>query len=168
MVSSGLRETIRFLVEHGMVDVIVASAGGVEEDLIKCLAPTYVGDFELAGRDLRQRGLNRIGNLLVPNDNYCKFEDWIIPILDNCLDEQVNQVGFPSRIICLAHHPPILNLTAAILRTAYDAPAQGTKWTPSNLIHRLGQEIKHPDSILYWAAKVGAGFLGVLGEDPAC
>jgi deoxyhypusine synthase len=24
--------------------------------------------------------LNRIGNLLVPNDNYCKFENWIMPI----------------------------------------------------------------------------------------
>ncbi len=31
------------------------------------------------------KGLNRIGNMLVPNSNYCKFEDWIIPILDACL-----------------------------------------------------------------------------------
>ena len=27
------------------VDCIVTTAGGIEEDLIKCLAPTYVGDF---------------------------------------------------------------------------------------------------------------------------
>ena len=33
IVSSGLRETLRFLVEHKMVDAIVATAGGVEEDL---------------------------------------------------------------------------------------------------------------------------------------
>jgi deoxyhypusine synthase len=26
-----------------MVDVIVATAGGVEEDFIKCLAPTFLG-----------------------------------------------------------------------------------------------------------------------------
>lgn len=38
------------------------------------MAPTYVGDFQLAGADLRRRGLNRIGNMLVPNSNYCKFE----------------------------------------------------------------------------------------------
>ncbi|NWJ02480.1 DHYS synthase, partial [Crypturellus undulatus] len=62
------------------VDVLVTTAGGVEEDLIKCLAPTYVGDFELRGQELRERGINRIGNLLVPNDNYCKFEDWLMPI----------------------------------------------------------------------------------------
>jgi deoxyhypusine synthase len=69
LISSGLRETLRFLAQHKMVDVIVATAGGVEEDFIKCLAPTYVGDFALKGADLRRRGLNRIGNLLVPNDN---------------------------------------------------------------------------------------------------
>ncbi|NXW74491.1 DHYS synthase, partial [Hirundo rustica] len=74
------RESIRYLVQRGMVDVLVTTAGGVEEDLIKCLAPTYIGDFHLRGRDLRENGINRIGNLLVPNDNYCKFEDWLMPI----------------------------------------------------------------------------------------
>jgi deoxyhypusine synthase len=71
----------------------VTTAGGVEEDLIKCLCPTFLGDFHLAGRDLRSRGINRIGNLLVPNDNYCKFEDWVMPILDQLVIEQKEQVG---------------------------------------------------------------------------
>jgi deoxyhypusine synthase len=35
-----------------------------------------------------RRGLNRIGNLIVPNDNYCKFEDWMMPILDAMKKEQ--------------------------------------------------------------------------------
>uniref|UniRef100_A0A1B6EFG6 Deoxyhypusine synthase n=2 Tax=Clastoptera arizonana TaxID=38151 RepID=A0A1B6EFG6_9HEMI len=88
MVSSGIRETIRFLVEHRLVDCLVTTAGGVEEDLIKCFAPTYLGDFNLDGRDLREKGLNRIGNLIVPNLNYCVFEDWIMPQLDKMLEEQ--------------------------------------------------------------------------------
>lgn len=71
---------------------MVTTAGGVEEDLIKCLAPTYKGDFSLPGALLRSKGLNRIGNLLVPNENYCKFEDWIIPIFDQMLKEQVEEV----------------------------------------------------------------------------
>ena len=57
-----------------MIDCIVASAGGIEEDFIKCLAPTFLGDFSLPGRELRDKGINRIGNLLVPNNNYVKFE----------------------------------------------------------------------------------------------
>ncbi|CAI0418489.1 unnamed protein product [Linum tenue] len=74
------------------VDVVVTTAGGIEEDLIKCLAPTYRGDFSLPGAQLRAKGLNRIGNLLVPNDNYCKFEDWVIPIFDQMLKEQTENV----------------------------------------------------------------------------
>lgn len=41
------------------MDVIVTTAGGVEEDLIKCLAHTYLGDFSLPGKELRLRGINR-------------------------------------------------------------------------------------------------------------
>lgn len=120
LVSSGLREIIKYLVQHNLVDVIVSSAGGVEEDFIKCLGNTYMGDFNLNGQSLRKQGLNRIGNLLVPNDNYCKFEDWIMPILDQMLVEQKEN---------------------------------GTIWTPSTMIHRLGKEINHEDSIYYWCYK---------------
>lgn len=101
LISSGVRESIRYLVQHNMVDVLVTTAGGIEEDFIKCLAPTYLGDFSLKGRELRDKGINRIGNLLVPNDNYCKFEDWIIPIFDKMLQEQKEQgiVWTPSKMI---------------------------------------------------------------------
>ncbi|NXN92896.1 DHYS synthase, partial [Rhinopomastus cyanomelas] len=70
----------RVTVGSPQVDVVVTTAGGVEEDLIKCLAPTFLGDFSLRGRELRENGINRIGNLLVPNSNYCRFEDWLAPI----------------------------------------------------------------------------------------
>ena len=66
----------------------MTSAGGIEEDFIKCLGPTYVGSFSLSGSALRKKGLNRIGNLLIANDNYCHFEDWLMPILDEMLVEQ--------------------------------------------------------------------------------
>eukprot|EP00899_Mesostigma_viride_P015673 jgi/Mesvir1/24106/Mv10828-RA.1 len=101
LMSSGVRESVRFLVEHKMVHCVVTTAGGVEEDLIKCLAPTFLGDFALSGADLRRKGINRIGNLLVPNDNYCKFEDWVLPILDKMLVEQREQgvLWTPSRMI---------------------------------------------------------------------
>ena len=77
------------------VDVVVTTAGGIEEDLIKCLAPTYRGEFSLPGALLRSKGLNRIGNLLVPNDNYCKFENWIMPLFDQMLQEQSTEVMIP-------------------------------------------------------------------------
>ncbi|KAK9357907.1 Deoxyhypusine synthase [Lipomyces starkeyi] len=102
LISSGLRSTLRYLTQNKHVSAIVTTAGGVEEDLIKCLAPTYLGDFTLPGAALREQGMNRIGNLLVPNDNYCLFEEWIIPIFDKMLEEQEADpelVWSPSKVI---------------------------------------------------------------------
>jgi len=94
MVTSGTRETIRFLVKNKMVDCIVTTAGGVEEDFVKCLAPTYVGNFHVDDRELRDQGINRAGNLFIPNENYCLFETWVTPILDKMVEEQNTKVEF--------------------------------------------------------------------------
>lgn len=78
----------------------MTTAGGIEEDFIKCFAPTFLGEFSLDGKTLREAGINRIGNLLVPNDNYCSFENWIMPILDEMLKEQHDGVVWsPSKLI---------------------------------------------------------------------
>ncbi|KAL5488312.1 DYS1 [Sanghuangporus weigelae] len=101
LISSGLREIILYLVKHRHVSAIVTTAGGIEEDFIKCLGKTYLADWNLDGAALRRRGMNRIGNLIVPNDNYCYFEDWLMPILDTLVAEQkaTGEVWAPSSII---------------------------------------------------------------------
>ena len=52
-----MREIIKFLCQHKMIDVLVTTAGGVEEDFIKCLGSTVLGEFHLEGAGLRKRGL---------------------------------------------------------------------------------------------------------------
>lgn len=101
MVSSGLREIIRYLIEHKKVDVCVTSGGGFEEDIIKCLADTVLGDFRLSGKELREKAINRIGNLLVPNNNYIKFEEFSMPILEELYIEQkkTGKIFTPYEII---------------------------------------------------------------------
>lgn len=103
----------------------MTTAGGVEEDFIKCLGNTYLGSFDQPGAALRAKGMNRIGNLLVPNDNYCHFEDWVMPILNKMLEEQEDSK--------LSEEP--------------------THWTPSKVIARLGKEINDERSVYYWAYK---------------
>jgi deoxyhypusine synthase len=101
LISSGLREVILYLVKHKHIAAIVTTAGGIEEDFIKCLGKTFLADFNMDGADLRRRGMNRIGNLILPNDNYCKFEDWLTPILNAMLAEQKEKgvVWSPSSFI---------------------------------------------------------------------
>lgn len=74
MVSSGLRDIFAYLVRHKMVHVLVTTAGGVEEDIIKTMKPFVLGSFRAKGAELREKGINRIGNIYVPNDRYIEFE----------------------------------------------------------------------------------------------
>jgi deoxyhypusine synthase len=101
MISSGVRESILFLVKNKLIDCIVSTAGGIEEDFMKCMAPTFMGKFESDGLELRKNGLNRIGNMVVPNDNYRHFESWFLELLDKMLVEQkeTNFNWTPSKII---------------------------------------------------------------------
>ena len=87
-VSSGNREIIRYLVQHKMVDCLVTTAGGIEEDFIKTHAPFHIADFRLDGAQLRKKGINRIGNLLAPNERYIWFEEFFQPLLKELVEEQ--------------------------------------------------------------------------------
>lgn len=88
MVSSGLRDVFRYLVQEKKVDVVVTTAGGIEEDIIKCLGDFKLGDFRADGSELREKGINRIGNIFVPNSRYVKFEEFLQPILEELYEEQ--------------------------------------------------------------------------------
>jgi deoxyhypusine synthase len=101
MVTSGLRDVFRYLAEHKLVDIIVTTAGGVEEDIIKCIEPFILGDFEAPGADLRKRGIIRTGNIFVPNSRYCRFEDWLNPLLEKMAHEQklTNHIITPSEFV---------------------------------------------------------------------
>ncbi|KAF6137842.1 hypothetical protein GIB67_040550 [Kingdonia uniflora] len=131
LISSGVRETVRYLVEHRMVDVVVTTAGGIEEDLIKCLAPTYKGDFSLPGAYLRSKGLNRIAccpaccPMLRPNWHSHRCSE--LDMFDSVLIFVVVIFFFLQKVL----------------------------WTPSKVISRLGKEINHPSSYLHWAYKNG-------------
>lgn len=80
-----------FIITAPSVLSVLMSLSEVYVFLPQCLAPTYLGDFHLKGVELRKEGLNRIGNMLVPNSNYCAFEDWIMPIFEAMLAEQQEQ-----------------------------------------------------------------------------
>lgn len=103
LVSSGLRDTFAVLARQRKVDCFISSAGGIEEDVIKCLGKTVVARFDMDGRELRKHGYNRIGNLLVPNDNYCHFEDYFTKVIKSVYATQLQsnwaECTAPSDII---------------------------------------------------------------------
>ncbi|MDO8508844.1 MAG: deoxyhypusine synthase [Nanoarchaeota archaeon] len=96
LVSSGLREAFRYLVENKKVDTVVTTCGGIEEDIIKCLGDFKLGNFRADGQDLRKKGINRIGNIYAPNNRYVEFEKFMQPLLNEIFDEQKKT----GKIIC--------------------------------------------------------------------
>ncbi len=88
IITSGLRDVVRYLAEHKKIDVLVTSGGGIEEDIVKCLGDFTVGDFRASGKELRKKGINRAGNIFIPNSRYCKFEDFVLPVLEKIYSEQ--------------------------------------------------------------------------------
>jgi len=97
LVTSGLRDIFRYLAENKMTDVIITTAGGIEEDIIKCLGDFKMGSFEASGKNLREEGINRAGNIFIPNSRYVKFEKFFQPLLEEIYQE--NKVITPSELI---------------------------------------------------------------------
>lgn len=100
MISSGVREAICHLVKNKLVHALVTTAGGVEEDIIKTKKPFILGDFRLDGAALRARGINRTGNILVPNSRYIEFEKIFQELLKELLEEQktTGKIATPTEI----------------------------------------------------------------------
>ncbi|MCK5107622.1 MAG: deoxyhypusine synthase family protein, partial [Nanoarchaeota archaeon] len=63
MVTSGLRGFFAQLVSLGMADVIVTTAGGLEEDIMKAHGEKFpIGSFNSDDVELHEQGINRVGN----------------------------------------------------------------------------------------------------------
>lgn len=88
LITSGIRDIVRYLAEHKKIHIFVTTAGGIEEDVIKCLGDFKLGSFSASGELLREDGVNRTGNIFVPNSRYVKFEKFMTPILEKIYKEQ--------------------------------------------------------------------------------
>ena len=89
IMATGTRGLIRQLVENDMVDVVVTTCGTLDHDIARILADYYHGDFAMDDEKLREEGVNRLGNVLVPDDSYgIPIENWIQPILEDLYSQE--------------------------------------------------------------------------------
>ena len=89
IMATGTRGLIRQLVENDMVDVVVTTCGTLDHDIARILADYYHGDFAMDDEKLREEGVSRLGNVLVPDDSYgIPIENWIQPILEDIYSQE--------------------------------------------------------------------------------
>lgn len=75
MTTSGLRGFFAQVIEKKMCDVIVTTVGSIEEDIMKADGDKFIlSSFSSNDEELYERGENRVGNILITNDQYQKLE----------------------------------------------------------------------------------------------
>ena len=70
IMATGTRGVLKDLVKHKLVDAVITTCGTLDHDLARLWESYYAGRFDLDDRDLHQHGINRLGNVLVPNECY--------------------------------------------------------------------------------------------------
>ena len=85
MVTSGLRGFFAQIVNLGIPNFLVTTAGAIEEDIMKANGEEFkIGSFDTDDVELHEKGINRVGNLMIDTEGYMGFEDWIVEALEKC------------------------------------------------------------------------------------
>jgi deoxyhypusine synthase len=70
IVSTGTRGVIVQLMREKKVDAVVTTCGTLDHDLARLWKDYYHGTFDADDAELHQKGINRLGNVFIPNDSY--------------------------------------------------------------------------------------------------
>ena len=83
MVTSGLRGFFAQLCKFKIPSILVTTSGAIEEDLMKAVGENFeITNFHADDTQLHEQGENRVGNLLIRNESYMKFEDLMLNYLE--------------------------------------------------------------------------------------
>lgn len=83
IIATGTRGIINELVKRKLVDVIITTNGTLDHDIARTFTDYYSGTFDFSDRELRDLGINRLGNVFVPDESYGEtIENRVQPVLD--------------------------------------------------------------------------------------
>jgi deoxyhypusine synthase len=100
LVATGTRGAIKELVKRKLVDVIITTCGTLDHDIARCWKNYYKGSFVMNDAKLREKGINRLGNVLVPDESYgMLIEEKMRKLLQALWKEGVREIT--SRQLCL-------------------------------------------------------------------
>jgi len=84
IISTGTRGVIKELIKRKLFDVVITTCGTLDHDLARIWENYYHGNFMVDDSELYKDGVNRLGNIFIPNECYGKIlEDKMQPILGN-------------------------------------------------------------------------------------
>ena len=82
IISTGTRGILKELLKRKLFDIVITTCGTLDHDLARIWENYYHGSFMVDDKDLHKKGVNRLGNIFIPNDCYGKIlEEKMQPIL---------------------------------------------------------------------------------------
>jgi len=82
IISTGTRGIIKELIKRKLVDIVITTCGTLDHDLARIWENYYHGKFMVDDSELYKKGVNRLGNIFIPNECYGKIlEEKMQPIL---------------------------------------------------------------------------------------
>ena len=94
LVATGTRGVFRELVKRKLVDIVITTCGSLDHDMARCWKNYYRGSFIMNDAKLHEQGINRLGNVLVPNDSYgTLIEDKMQALLQDLWREGMREVS---------------------------------------------------------------------------
>ena len=89
IISTGTRGVIKDLLKKKLFDVVITTCGTLDHDLARIWKDYYHGSFMVDDKELHKKGVNRLGNIFIPNECYGKIlEDKMQPILKKLYKEK--------------------------------------------------------------------------------
>lgn len=70
LMSTGARGIVRDMLKNKMFDVVITTCGALDHDIARCYDKYYAGDFRMDDRELLDKDVHRLGNVLVPMAAY--------------------------------------------------------------------------------------------------
>ncbi len=70
IIATGTRGVIREMVRRKFFDIVITTCGTLDHDLARVWKVYYHGKFLIDDKELHRKGINRLGNVLVPNESY--------------------------------------------------------------------------------------------------
>jgi len=99
IVATGTRGVLKEIVKRRFVDVVITTCGTLDHDLARSWKDYYRGFFNMDDGELHRKGINRLGNVLVPNESYgLIIEEKMRELLTALWEEGIREIS--SRELC--------------------------------------------------------------------
>ena len=94
LVATGTRGIIKDLLKNKIFDMVITTTGTLDHDIARIYRSYYQGSFEMDDRELHREGINREGNVLIPNESYSEIlEDKVRRLVEELYHKGVRDIS---------------------------------------------------------------------------